>query len=415
MSNVFDAAWVIARRDFIATVWSRTFLLFLLAPIIAIGFGVMIGEMTQQADIQARQPNVAVAMEEETAEMIRAAHARLAEAIGSTQLPELMVVDPEDDPAAQAERLLATPDQNISAVLTGTLARPTLTGPQQATDEVGKTMAVMIEDARRFEAMRGAGIQSAPVAIRTAVTEKSAGSVNMVRHLLARLAQGLIFLLTLLLAGMLLSNLVEEKSNKVIEVLAAAVPLDAVFLGKLIAMLGVSVVGIFIWGGLAVIGLIWAQDLISVPVTPAVGWPAYAVLLVLYFAANYMLLGALFLGIGGQATNVREVQTLSMPITFAQVMIFALASAVVGDNGGTMTMIAAIFPLSSPMAMIAIAAQSGTMWWHLAALVWQIVWVALIIRISARMFRLTVLKSQSREGFFDIFSRKPKGATLPAE
>ena len=42
MSNVFDAAWVIARRDFVATVWSRTFLLFLLAPIIAIGFGVMI-------------------------------------------------------------------------------------------------------------------------------------------------------------------------------------------------------------------------------------------------------------------------------------------------------------------------------------------------------------------------------------
>ena len=67
-------------------------------------------------------------------------------------------------------------------------------------------------------------------------------------------AQILIFVLTLLLAGMLLSNLVEEKSNKVIEVLAAAVPLDAVFLGKLIAMLGVSLVGILIWGAIAAAG-----------------------------------------------------------------------------------------------------------------------------------------------------------------
>ena len=58
------------------------------------------------------------------------------------------------------------------------------------------------------------------------------------------------------------------------------------------------------------IGLLWIQEWASVPVTPAVGWPAYVVLLILYFAANYMLLGSVFLGIGGQATNVREVQTL---------------------------------------------------------------------------------------------------------
>ena len=127
---------------------------------------------------------------------------------------------------------------------------------------------------------------------------------------------------------MLLSNLVEEKSNKVIEVLAAAVPLDAIFFGKLIGMLGVSLVGIVIWGMLAAGMLLFNQAAISVPVTPAVGWPLYCLLVLLYFTTNYMVLGALFLGIGGQASNVREVQTLSMPITFAQVMLFALASMV---------------------------------------------------------------------------------------
>ena len=59
----------------------------------------------------------------------------------------------------------------------------------------------------------------------------------------------MIFTVTLLLATLLLSTLVEEKTNKVIEVLAAAVPLDAIFLGKLIAMLGISLVGLALWGG----------------------------------------------------------------------------------------------------------------------------------------------------------------------
>ena len=38
---------------------------------------------------------------------------------------------------------------------------------------------------------------------------------------------------------------------------------------------------------------------------------------------SYLLLGSIFLGIGAQASTAREVQTLSMPVTMAQVVIFA--------------------------------------------------------------------------------------------
>ena len=64
----------------------------------------------------------------------------------------------------------------------------------------------------------------------------------------AQAGQTLLLLLTMLLAGMVLSNLVEEKTNKIIEVLAAAIPMDSVFLGKLFAMLAVSFVDIGVWG-----------------------------------------------------------------------------------------------------------------------------------------------------------------------
>ena len=427
MSNAFDAAWVIARRDFVATVFSRTFLLFLLAPLIAMAFGILIAQMTEQVDVEANQPNVAVVMDSEPEQAVRASHGRLALAFGELRLPALVPVEADGYPG-QAERLLDSPDRNISAVLTGTLERPLLYGPKETTDALGEELALVIEDARRTEAMNVAGLQAPSAVIATIATDKSAGSVNMVRHALARAGQILIFVLTLLLAGMLLSNLVEEKSNKVIEVLAAAVPLDAVFLGKLIAMLGVSLVGILIWGSIAALGMIFIEQIMMnlfgveftmPPVTPAVGWPTYCILLVLYFSANYMLLGAVFLGIGGQASNVREVQTLSMPINFAQIMIFALASAVVGNNAGTMTWIAAIFPLSSPMTMIALAAQMPTIWWHLVALLWQLLWVGLIIHVSARMFRLTIMKSHNREGFFDFLRRgkdsKPERDHLSSE
>jgi ABC-2 type transport system permease protein len=113
----------------------------------------------------------------------------------------------------------------------------------------------------------------------------------------------------------------------------------------------------------------------------------------LYFAMSYLLIGGVFLGIGGQASTVREVQTLSMPVTMAQVVIFGLASLAVGKPDGREALAAAIFPLSSPFAMIARAAEQDLLWPHLLAFAWQALWVALILKSAAAMFRSSVLKS----------------------
>jgi ABC-2 type transport system permease protein len=126
---------------------------------------------------------------------------------------------------------------------------------------------------------------------------------------------------------------------------------------------------------------------------PAVGWPAFLTLVLLYFSMSYLLIGATFLGIGAQASTVREVQTLSMPVTMAQVLLFGFASLGVGKPMSAEAIGAAVFPLSSPFAMIARAAELPALWPHLLALVWQGLWVALILKGASAIFRRSVLKS----------------------
>jgi ABC-2 type transport system permease protein len=77
--------------------------------------------------------------------------------------------------------------------------------------------------------------------------EASTGSTTRSRAITAQAGQIILFFLTIILATMILSQLIEEKSNKIIEVLAAAVPIEAIFLGKLFAMLATSVIGIAVW------------------------------------------------------------------------------------------------------------------------------------------------------------------------
>lgn len=393
MNELIRAALVIARRDYVATVWSKTFLLFLIGPLFPILFGVILGGVGSNINREAIHPAVAVIAEAGDGRALLAARARLAARLGETALPDLKIVAPAADQAAQARALLASADGGVAAVLRHPLDdRPLLAAPRRSIAENGKRIALIVDQARLS---RAAGtMPPRPVAIAEQRVDKAAGADNSARLVTARAAQLVLVMLTMILAGMLLSNLIEEKSNKVIEILAAAVPVDSIFLGKLFAMLAMSLVGITLWtaAGAGAIAL-WAEHGLGSLPTPAVGWPVFLTLAPIYFAMSYLLIGAVFLGIGAQASTVREVQTLSMPVTMAQLALFAFASLGVGNPNGTEAIAAAVFPLSSPFAMLGRAAEQAAIWPHVLALLWQALWVAIILHIAAGLFRRSVLKS----------------------
>lgn len=388
MKELLRAAFVIARRDFTATVLSRTFLLFLLGPFFPVLMIFVFGVATAPMGSEAERPTVAVIATDHDYQAIDQARARVANALGPVTLINLRRVSPSGDPK-QVQKLLRSSQPAYVAVLEGGLSSPRLTGSMRRNSGTVKQIGLFVADARRMREF------PEPVTVEVVRTEKAPGGASTAgQALTARGGQSLLFLLTLLLAGMLLSQLIEEKSNKVIEVLAAAVPVDAIFLGKLLAMLSASLVGIAVWAsvGAAAIMAISSSGLSALPV-PAVGWPVFALLSVVYFAMSYLLLGAIFLGIGAHASSAREVQTLSMPVTMAQVVVFAIASIAVGAPDSGRAMAAAAFPLSSPYVMLARAAEISDLWPHVIAIVWQFLWVALFLRLASRIFRRSVLKS----------------------
>ncbi len=379
--SLFEAARVVARRDFRAILFSRAFLFFLLGPLFPILIGALAGGIGGQVQRDATTRLVAVAMADADAQAMMQARERLAPQIGRA-LPELDVASG----AASPENILREPGRNYVAVVSGSPSSPEITAPQEAIDFWRGPIAMIAA-----EAAASSGTAYPTVAARPVASSVAAERTDRIRT--AQAGQLILFLLMMLLAGMVLSNLVEEKANKVIEVLAAAIPMDAVFLGKLVAMLGVSFVGIAVWavaGG--AIGMLAGNALPQLP-EPALGWPLFIAFGIVYFAMGYLLLGSLFLTIGGMAATVREVQTLSMPVTMAQLLVFFLAASSITRPGSPMELFSAVFPLSSPFAMLARAAQSEALWPHALALAWQALCVILFVRIGAMIFRRRVMKS----------------------
>ena len=105
--NLWESAWVIARRDFVASVFSRFFILFLLAPLILFGFMIFFSITTDAQDRAASQPVVAVVTDSATSQALNQARARLVAGTSEQSFPILRFVDPAEDVPAQAQTLLA--------------------------------------------------------------------------------------------------------------------------------------------------------------------------------------------------------------------------------------------------------------------------------------------------------------------
>ncbi|NIJ19820.1 ABC-2 type transport system permease protein [Sphingomonas naasensis] len=385
-------ALTIARRDLKAMVMTPTFLLFLLSPLLMIGFGA-VGSISATSAMQGgedRQRMIAI-VPPEHAGAIKAADGELRKLFTQPR-PPLVIETPRGDVETQARALFGGDQTEAVAVLYGPLDKPhVLRAPGTAPE--ANFLAAVARQAHRAE-KAGVAIPAAAPDIEVIAAGDASASGRGQAAYFAALG---IFFLTLMLSGQAVGAMAEERSNKVIEVLAAAVPLESVFFGKLLGTFGSALIFIIFWGTLfAQLPKFVSGDLGNAigSLSAAVG-PAFAPLFVLYFATAYLLQSAVYLGLGSQMGSQREIQMLSLPITIFQFAMLGWASFAAGHPGSWLTLAAEIFPFSSPLAMAARAANAPELWPHALALAWQALWVAITVTVAARLFRRGVLKSGS--------------------
>lgn len=379
MRRLLAQALVIARRDFMAIVFTPTFLIFLLAPLFMLSVAT-IGSLGAVQVVEGGRERALILADPDGMERLRATEQRLRSVVGAEPgPPPVSLQSPGADPANEARKLLERDD--VAAVMYGAPGRYVVIHQRAAARDAD------------YLALVAAASTGASPQVRAIALDRQRGGARD-RQATAFGAVFLMFLLSLVLASQAVSTLAEERNNKVIEILAAAVPLEAVFLGKLLGLLGVALIFSAFWATIGLSGALWTLggDQLRA-IAPAIGLPAFAALFLGYFVLSFLLLGAVFLGIGAQAATMREIQMLSLPVTIFQVGMFALASAGAGDPNSTTGIVAALFPFSSPFAMAARAASGEPAWQHAAAFAWQLLWLAITITVAARLFRRGVLKS----------------------
>ncbi len=197
--------------------------------------------------------------------------------------------------------------------------------------------------------------------------------------------------------GQLLNSMIEEKSSRVVEVLLSAVSPMELMAGKLLGQLGVSLVGL---------GLYILMGIASLAGFALLGLFDFSLIfyLLVFFIITYLVMGSLMMAIGAAVNDMKEAQSLMMPLTVISIVPWILWWPISRDPGSALSVTMSFLPPVNTFAMLLRMASSSP------PPFWQI-WVSIAIGIgsaygaiwfSAKVFRIGIL----------MYGKAPNMATL---
>ena len=233
----------------------------------------------------------------------------------------------------------------------------------------------------------------------------------------------LIYMFVMSYGGMVMQSVMEEKTNRIVELMVSSVKPFQLMMGKIIGVALVGFVQLAIWGVMLSIILMVCGSVFGLSAAPAV--PAVAgadaqmaavaqqagggeaaeimsalmglpyaelgIMFVLYFVGGYLLYASFFAAVGASINAQEDSSQFIMPVVL--IMVFGLYAAMYSaeNTNGPLAFWASRFPLTSPIGMM-VRIPFGVPWWEevlslglLFATSMAFVW------ISARIYRVGIL------------------------
>lgn len=192
-------------------------------------------------------------------------------------------------------------------------------------------------------------------------------------------------------SSFLMSGLVEEKTNRVIEVLVTSVTPMKLLTGKIIGLFLLGLTQILILLVIGVGGVLVAQntDVLAGVIVPL----DFVVLGIVYYLLSYFILAAVMAGIGALASSEQESRQLSAVITIPFMLPLFFIVNFLLDPNGNLSVILSLFPLTAPIAMLMRVGITAVPAWQVGLSLGVMLLTAIVFVWSAgKIFRWGLLR-----------------------
>lgn len=227
-----------------------------------------------------------------------------------------------------------------------------------------------------------------------------------------------IYLVLFIYGSMVMRSVMEEKMNRIVEVMISSVKPFQLMLGKIIGVGGVGLTQILIWAILIpTLNLIVS---LVIPIDPdamqssqlstaesedmmyqialvienikSQNWGLILPMFIFYFLGGYFIYSSMFAAVGSAiGDDLGESQSLTLPITLPVILAIYIAIAVIENPTSGLATFSSIFPLFSPIVMPARLPFNPPVWEIVASMVVMVASVAFFVWLSGRIYRVGIL------------------------
>lgn len=232
----------------------------------------------------------------------------------------------------------------------------------------------------------------------------------------------LIYMFVMTYGGMVMQSVMEEKTNRIVELMVSSVKPFQLMIGKIVGIALVGFTQLLIWGVMfaaivMVAGTVFGLSA-AAPDTAAMAGPMVpgaadlatqsssvqlysaitnlpmaemAVMFVLYFVGGYLLYASFFAAVGASVNEQEDSSQFMMPVII--VLVFALYAAMgsADNTNGPLAFWTSLFPLTSPVVMMVRIPFSVPLWQEVLSIALLYGTALLFIWGSARIYRVGIL------------------------
>lgn len=319
--------------------------------------------------------------------------------------PDLTVEAVGAADAAAAEQLVRDGEADVALVDTGPGgdAPVEVVGDTDVPADLAALVDATLTDRAVAEALQGLGADEATVTdaltpVDTPERLLDPDGAQSTEALLLEFAFAAVFFFTALTFGLTIAQSVtEEKQQRVVELLVAAVPVRAVLVGKIAGnvVLAIGQIVLLLAVGLLAASIVGDGQFVPLLANSA-GW------FVLFFIFGFVMLSCLWAAAGSLASRYEDLGATTLPIQLFVTLPFLFAVSI---REGPVRVAMSYIPFSSPIVMPQRLVSGEAQWWEAVLSLVLIVATALVLVLAAeRLYRGSVLRTRGRVSLRDAWA-----------
>ena len=228
--------------------------------------------------------------------------------------------------------------------------------------------------------------------------------------------------------AVLMRSVIEEKTNRIVEVIASSVKPIELMLGKLMGICVLALTQFIIWIGTYMILTVAATPVIALflgddinelsgsatGTAAASGFdpamieqfqvdPVVFVYFILFFFIGFLIYSSIFAAIGAAVDNEQDTQQFMIPVMLPIFLGYMLNMKVIEDPDSTFAVFASLFPLTAPINMISRIAATNVPFWEIAlSVVLMTGTFAGIMWLAAKIYRVGILMYGKKPSYKEL-------------